>query len=284
MHQITTEKLMALQTARTPPCISLYQPTHRQHPDNEQDPIRYRNMLVRMETSLQAKYPTREVRALVEKFQALAHDNRFWNHRTDGLAIFRSPETFEIFELQRPIRELLVVAGSFHTKPLIRVLQSADRYQVVCLTRHEAKLYEGNRDGLDPVELTNVTSTIADALGDKRSPPTQMVGSYGTRTGGGGTAVHHGHGPQTDTVEADMIRFFRAVDRGILEHHSRPSDLPLMLAALPEYHEPFRKVSTARCRLRTLPRSVNPMCELAVSAFCQSRNTLPRRHRPGWLK
>ena len=28
-----------------PPCLSLYQPTHRHHPDNQQDPIRFRNLL-----------------------------------------------------------------------------------------------------------------------------------------------------------------------------------------------------------------------------------------------
>jgi hypothetical protein len=38
-------------------------------------------------------------------------------------------------------------------------------------------------------------------------------------------------------------RFFRAVDRAITEHHSRPSGLPLILAALPEYHSPFHALS-----------------------------------------
>ncbi len=38
-------------------------------------------------------------------------------------------------------------------------------------------------------------------------------------------------------------RFFRFVGRAILEHHSCPSGLPLMLATLREYHAPFRKVS-----------------------------------------
>lgn len=243
MRQITNEQLTQLIAVHEPPCISLYQPTHRQHPDNQRDPITYRNLLGEMETSLREKYPTREVRAIVENFQSLARDDRFWNHRADGLAIFSSPERFEVFELQRPVRKLLVVADSFHTKPLIRILQSADRYQVLCLSRHTAKLYEGNRDGIEPVDLTNVPSSIADVLGDKRSPPTQMVGSYGTRTGSGGTAVHHGHGPQTDPVEADMLKFFRAVDQGIVKHHSRPSGLPLLLTALPESHEPFRRVS-----------------------------------------
>jgi hypothetical protein len=243
MRQITTEQLTKLVAVHESPCISLYQPTHRRHPENQQDPIRYRNLLVEIETSLQENYPTRQVRTLMERLRSLARDDRFWNHRTEGLAIFGSPERFDLYELQRPVPELVFVADSFHTKPLIRILQSADRYQILCLNRREAKLYEGNRDALDQVELTEFPSTIKEALGDQLTEPQHMIGSYGVKGGGGGTAVHHGHGSKQDEVEIDIVRFFRSIDRGILEHHSRPSGLPLMLAALPEYHDPFRNVS-----------------------------------------
>jgi hypothetical protein len=200
-------------------------------------------LLKEMETSLREKYPTREVRSLLEKFQALANDERFWNYRTDGLAILSASETFDIFELQRPVKELLVVADSFHIKPLLRILQSADRYQILCLTRHAARLYEGNRDALDAVELTDVPATITEALGDELTEPHLTVASYGLGAGEGGQAMHHGHGSRADEVDIDRERFFRAIDRAILEHHSRPSGLPLLLAALPEYHTPFRAMS-----------------------------------------
>jgi hypothetical protein len=243
MRQITTDQLAQLVAADDPPCISLYQTTHRRHPENQQDPIRYRNLLVDIEASLRDRYPTRQVRTLMERFQSLAHDDRFWNRRTDALAIFGSPDRFELYELQRRVPELIVVADSFHIKPLIRILQSADRYQILCLNRHEARLYEGNRDVLDSVELAEFASTIKEALGDQLTEPQHMIGSYGVKGGGGGAAVHHGHGSKRDEVEIDMLRFFRSIDRGILEFHSRPSGLPLMLAALPEQHEPFRNVS-----------------------------------------
>lgn len=55
--------------------------------------------------------------------------------------------------------------------------------------------------------------------------------------------MHHGQGQKKDEVEIDNERFFRAIDRAILEHHSRPTGLPLMLAALPEHHDLFHKVS-----------------------------------------
>jgi len=242
MRQITTDQITELLTDHEPPCVSLYQPTHRHHPDNQQDPIRYRNLLRELETSLRQKYPTREVRPLLEKFQALARDDRFWNHRTDGLAILATSGTFQVFELQREVHELLVVADSFHLKPLLRITQSTDRYQILCLDRHKARLYEGNRDALDPVEMTDVPSTITESLGEELTEPHQTVASYGMGAGKGGKQMYHGHGAKTDEVDIDRDRFFRAIDRGILEHHSQPSGLPLMLAALTEYHAPFRAV------------------------------------------
>lgn len=244
MRQATVDRLIGLLAAHEPPCISLYQPTHRRHPDDQQDPIRYRNLVRDVETLLRERYPTRHTRPVLEGLQALERDDRFWNHRTDGLAVFASPGTFEIFELQRPVRERLIVADSFHVKPLIRIVQSADRYQVLCLNRQEARLYEGNRDALDPVELEDAPSTINEALGDSvAQQPHQVIGTYGVKHGEGGKAIHHGHEPQSDQVETNRDRFFRLVDRGILEHHSRPSGLPLLLAALPESHEPFRRIS-----------------------------------------
>ena len=55
--------------------------------------------------------------------------------------------------------------------------------------------------------------------------------------------MHHGHGGKRDEIDGDAERFFRAVDRAVTEHHSRPSGLPLILAALPEHHHRFREVS-----------------------------------------
>jgi len=242
MRQLSSDDLSALLADHEPPCVSLYLPTHRAHPENQQDPIRYRNLLREVESSLQKTYPTREVRPLLEPFQALAHDGGFWNHRTDGLAVLGAAGTFRVFDLQRPVPERVVVADSFHVKPLIRILQSADRYQVLCLTRHEAKLYEGNRDALDPVELPDVPSTLTAALGSELTEPHLTVASYGTGPGPGGP-MYHGHGGKTDEVDIDRDRFFRVIDRGILEHHSGPSGLPLLLVALAEHHAPFRAVS-----------------------------------------
>lgn len=247
MRQLTTSHLTSLLAEHEPPCISLYQPTHRCHPENQQDRIRFRNSLREMENSLRKKYPEREVQTIQEKFQALARDENFWNHRTDGLAILGSHDTFEIFDLQRRVPELLIVADSFHTKPLLRMLQSAGRYQILALNRHEAKLYEGNRYVLDPVELSHVPATITEALGKELTEQHLSVRSTRVGADGKGAAPSvHAHGDRPDEVDIDRDRFFRVVDQAILKHHSRPSGLPLLLAALAENHAPFRAVSQNR--------------------------------------
>jgi hypothetical protein len=173
----------------------------------------------------------------------LAEDREFWNRTADGLVALGAQGFFRAYRLQRTVSELVVVADSFHTKPLVRILQSAGRYQVLGLSRKSLRLFEGNRYTLDEIEpAPGVPRTITEALGEELTEPHQTVASYGG-VGAGSVAMRHGHGGKEAEVDIDAERFFRAVDRGVLEHHSRPSSLPLILAALPEHHGLFRRVS-----------------------------------------
>jgi hypothetical protein len=240
---LTADSVAALARQEQPPCLSLYQSTHRQHPANRQDPIRFRNLVRVMAASLRQKYPTADAEALLKPFDALAHDEGFWNHTLDGLAVLVGVDFVRVFTLPRPVADLVVTADSFHTTPLRRLLQSVDRYQVLALNREGVRLFEGNRDTLDEVPLApGVPRTIADALGEALTEPHQTVASYGG-VGDGSRPMRHGHGGKMDEIDADTERFFRAVDRAVLAHHSRPSGLPLILAALPEHHHLFHQVS-----------------------------------------
>jgi len=240
---LTQSSLSDILSFEGQPCLSLYLPTHRRHPDNQQDLIRFRHLVKELETSLRQQHAAAAVRALIEPFEALAQDHDFWNHTQDGLAVLAAPGLFRVFLLQRPVAELAVAADSFHTKPLRQWLQSTGRYQVLALSRHKVNLYEGDRHTLDAVALADgVPQTMTAALGDERTEAHTTVSSYGG-IGSGKTAMHHGQGGRKDEIDGDAERFFRAVDRAVLEHHSKPSGLPLMLAALPEHHHLFREVS-----------------------------------------
>jgi len=155
---------------------------------------------------------------------------------TRRLTMLGAPGLFRVFLLTRPLPELPVVTDSFHTKPLRRWLQSTGRYQVLTLSLHEGHLYEGDRNSLDALAFwAGVAPTMTAALGDELTEQHGTVCSYGG-VGGGHMAMHQGHGGKKDEIDGEAERFLRAVDRAVLEYHSRPSGPPLMLAALPKHH------------------------------------------------
>lgn len=242
MYSLDEDYAAGIFAAQEPPCLSLYQPTHRTRPANQQDPIRFRNLVKALGDSLRQEYAKRDAGPLLDPFYELAGDSRFWNMTYDGLAVLGAPGLFRVYRLQRPVGELAVVAESFHLKPLLRILQSADRYHVLGLSRQKVELFEGNRDALDPVEfIPEVARVIDEALEAGSKQRHLEVWAYDA--GPAAAGVRHGHGSGADLVAQEEERFFRAVDRAILDHYSRPSGLPLLLAALPEHHAGFRSIS-----------------------------------------
>jgi hypothetical protein len=242
-HPLTQQSITELNAFASPPCLSLYQTTHRSHPDNQQDVLRFRQGIESLESSLRQQHSAEDTQAFIAPFRALAADTDFWKHTLDGLAVLGGTGLFRVFMLPRSLADLTVVADSFHTKPLRRFLQSASRYHVLGLSRQEIRLLEGDRDFINEVALEpEVLHIVDELLSQERTEPHHAVSSYGG-VGGTSSPMHHGHGGKSDEVDKDTERFFRAVDRAIVEHYSKPSGLPLILAALPEHHNLFQKVS-----------------------------------------
>jgi hypothetical protein len=234
--------LASLPAQHRTPCLSLYQSTHRGFPDNQQDPIRFRNLLKQLEASLSKAAPGNGLDGVVRSFQDLAVDERFWIHAPPGLAVFGAPGFFRVVRLRHPVPDLAVVADSFHVKPLLRHLQAADRYQILGLSLSRIRLFEAVGDAVEEIPpAPGVPKTLEDALGDELTDSHLTVAAYGS--GASGPAMHHGHGSRRDEVDIDADRYFRAVDRAVCEHHSRLAGVPLLLAALPEHQSRFRKLS-----------------------------------------
>lgn len=243
MKLLTKAVLSELLSVSAKPCLTVYVPTHRSHPENLQDPIMFKNQLKTLKSSLAEQYGENQVCILMEPFEAMAEDTEFWNLTLDGLAVFGSEGFFRVFDLPMAVPELAIAADSFHTKPLRRYLQSVDRYQVLGLSRHHIRLFEGNRHSLSEIKIPEgVPKTIEEALGKELTEEHLTAAAYGG-AGAQQTAMHHGHGGKKDEVDKDAERFFRIVAEAVYEHVSKPSELPLILAALPEHHHLFHRVN-----------------------------------------
>jgi hypothetical protein len=239
------QRLKRLLEEHATPCLSLYMPTFRSFPDSQQNPVKYRNALKELKSKLEGKPDVGDYESLLGPFERLAEDSAFWAHPQDGLAVFGAPGFFHVEKVQRPVPNVVVVNDHLYLKPLVRVFQSEDTYQVLALDRKEIKLYQGNRYALDEIVMApSVPRTIEEALGpDVKQQGVERQATHGAGKGGQGAMAHHGHGSKKDEVGVDIERFFRVIDRAICEAHSKPSELPLILAALPEYHTHFRDIS-----------------------------------------
>lgn len=249
------------------PCISLYQPTHRQSNETQQDMIRFKNLTKKIEQSLSEKYDKNQIESLMKPFKTIASDKNFWQRSTDGLAIFATEGVCIIYRLQRKVKELAIVASSFHIKPLIRNFQSRDRYHLLGLNRKQFTLFEGNRYGVEKITLDpSIPSTISEILQDEDS---EKYISAGSHRGPRGTGMLHGSSTKQDIIDRDMERFFRHVDRTVLEHYSKPTEFPLYLVALSEYHTPFQHLSRnpflqkAGLKIDYTSLSINELKEMA---------------------
>jgi hypothetical protein len=242
MDALERDYRAVLLTSHESPCLSLYQSTHRAYPDKRQDQIRFRNLVRELETSFGQKYAARESAPILRQFHDLAADGGFWNHALDGVAVFANADLFKVYRLQRPVSELAVVADSFHTKPLMRILQSADRYHVLGLNRQEAILFEGNHYALDEVELApGFPRAVSEVVGIREGEPERKNRVYGPA--GQGRTTRHGTDVRQEALDTETEHFFRAVDDAVLQRYSRPSGMPVLLATLPEHRQLFRAVS-----------------------------------------
>ena len=223
------------------PFISLYQETHRHKPENRQDLIRFKNLVDEIKDSLKREYPKENIKSIMKPFEEIANDRTFWNNSTEGLAILANKNKCVVYRLPREVEEVSIVANSFYIKPLIRNFQSAERYHVLGLDRTNFKLFEGNRYGFEKIEFPEDDPiTIKEVLGDEYTEPHLSPGAYG---GTAGTPMFHGHGSRKDEIEIDAKRYFRYVDKYIMENYSNKEKFPLILATLDEHYGWFKNIS-----------------------------------------
>jgi len=239
MRILTLEALRGLAAEHASPCISIYAPTHRNHVGVAEDRIRYKNLVTRAERMLEESYPAREARRLVAPLQELS-TVEFWNRQLDGLAVFAADGFLADYQLRMAAPELLVVADSFHLRPLLRYMQSNERYFLLALSQNDAAFYKGDSTRLSPYPVEGLPKSLLDALGPEER---ERFLNFRSNVTGQGTGAHfHGHGAGKETPEEDLLRYFRIVDAALWKE-LREEKATLVLAAPAEYHTLYRSVA-----------------------------------------
>ncbi|GLU34902.1 hypothetical protein WKR88_25975 [Trinickia caryophylli] len=239
------QDIATLLSPPTGPCLTLCQPVHGSFPESKQDVLRYRRLLARLGERACEQYGKNVAEPVIARFEALIDDRGFWDHTFKGLAVYGGPDVFHVVRLDAPVAERIVAADRFYLKPLIEQFQFADPFQLLLLSRHNAALYQGDVRGLAPVDLhPTIPRSAVDTAATAPESEDRAQAVKGGENRGDRSTSHHGGGSKHDVVNEDEERFFRMVARGVCEHHSQPTKMPLLLAATPEHQALFRRISS----------------------------------------
>ena len=225
-------------------CVSLYLPTHRAGPEKQQDPVRLKNLLAEAEVELLANGLRRpKVQELMQPAEELLWNREFWQHQSEGLAMFLTGDFFVKYRLPSRFQELLVISKSFHAKPLYPLLNRVGKFYLLLISLNQIRLFQGTADTISEIGLPFATSMDQALWMD--NPEMYLnyhSGSISMNEAKGGSGVFHGHDPQDDEKE-NIRRFFQSVDQGL---HGLLEDkaVPMILAGVESIVPIFRETCT----------------------------------------
>ncbi len=140
-----------LQSMRGYPALSILIPTHRTAPDNQQDPIRVKNLVDEAKERVAQEYTAREASSLLERLDAIVEEIDY-NYTLDGLAIFVNMDFARKFYIPFDVEARVVLDETFATRDLVQAMNRTNRYWVIALSEQPTRLFEGTRESL--VEVT----------------------------------------------------------------------------------------------------------------------------------
>lgn len=224
-------------------CASIYLPTHKVGREQQQDPVRFKNLLNEAREKLKdLGMRSQEVNAFMKPADDLLVNMDFWQHQSNGLAVFISPDIFETYRLPIEFDTLLVIAQNFHIKPILPFVSGNDHFYILALSQKEIRLLRADRHHISEVDLGNTPTSLREALWFD-DPEKQLQFHTSTATPGGMNtrpSIFHGQGVTDDDSKTELLRYFQKVDRGVMDILGQEK-APLILAGvdylLPIYQE-----------------------------------------------
>ena len=204
------------------PCISITLPSHRTSPENQQDPVRVKNLVRQAADRLLDEFPKREMEPLLIRLEKLA-ESIDYNNLLDGLVLYANQDFSRYFRLPFSVDERVVIDETFFTRNLVHALNHTTRYWVLALSEQPTRLYEGVRDNLSEVQEEGFPMEHNMPGGSKGLP-----GGPGVRKSAYRDEYHR--------------KFFRQVDSA-LKVFMDDDRLPLVVVGVDRYHAFFDEVS-----------------------------------------
>lgn len=236
--------------------ISIFIPTHRRGHQvlDRQDVIAFKNQLQTIRLELEAQsLRSNDIDELMQPMEALLDDPQFWRHRTEGLALFRSPDYFFTFDSPRPLEEFHQLGPKFWLQPLLPYVQPTGRYYLLQIGKNGVLLYQADPFSIAVVETDGVMPSGLEEITKYYDFEEELQG----RTSGGGSfsSGSQGRGSTAAMYTSDdsnedqknknhlLADYFRLINEAIINLIGT-QNVPLMLASVAYYQPIYRSVNS----------------------------------------
>ncbi|WZL88928.1 hypothetical protein VS868_15160 [Salinimicrobium sp. 3283s] len=248
MPILTKEQFEDLAKFDSNPCVSIFIPTVRAGKDvlEEKDKINLKSQWKKAVEELKAMgYPQDKIEKMGKPVNDLMDDSDFWRHQSDGLALFLADGFSKQYTLPIYFEAYTYVADHFYLKPLVPMFNGDGMFYLLHLQLDEVKLYEATPYSIGEVKIDDLTpNQLEDRVGydyeEKNSKHKTQRNSVGANPQG--TSTQHGYEAASRDRKNEILRFFRAVDKGIYEILHNES-VPLIVACQDSYFPIYQEAS-----------------------------------------
>jgi hypothetical protein len=209
----------------------------------QEDQTRYKNLIRKAKEKWMTDSNNRDLSYIFEQLESKLDNLDFWQHTTEGMAIFAGPELLEIYHLPMECEERVSIASSYDITPVLIVAASNQPYYLLDLAMHNTKLFKGDIYGLEPVGLEFPTSP-EDALNiDEMFSGSNTVRSQNGPSGPGNAIAPHGQGDSNGAGREERLQYFRIIDNMIASSDQIEHSLPVIIAGTDSEAGDYRHMS-----------------------------------------
>jgi hypothetical protein len=244
-YRIDRTGLLSLEKQAAGVCVSIYMPVHKegQEVNNLDDPIAFKDCLREAEQRLQQEnYGVKNIQRMLQPAYDLISDDSFWRDQLQGLAFFAAEGFCRYIRLPEVPEKEILVNDHFLLTPLIPFLTNNEHFFVLTISKHQAKLFRGDRFGMAPVPVPGMPRGITDVVHFEEKDEAGVFRAGGGGAGTGNVNFHGIGGGKPDEKESIAL-YFAEVARTIGKEVLAEEHAPLMLAGVEYLHPIYSSVS-----------------------------------------
>ena len=239
MDIISVQDIVKLVNQEEGTFISIYLPTFKSGVDIRQNPVKFKQLLREAEAKLyDLEWRKEEVETFLKPATQLIPDTKFWQHQSDGLALFINNDGMNYFRIPFEFKESVTISNKIYIKPLLPLFSGNGQFNILALSKNQLRFLRCTRQNYVEVQLPGAPSSMFDMqVDDDYENPDSRTSSRLASDELVFNKATQSQNNEDDYERIELTRYFRAIDQALMNFHQGES-IPLVLAGV-EYLIPI---------------------------------------------